>query len=352
MGGLYHGRILLHWCDTCHVPVLSEQCACGSPARPIPVTPPGDARPAFPDDISFVNTIFEEQFGITLIPEGAIALLNKVPDRDRMEEIIVGGAIVGAIRYDGEHNSWEALPRPGAVQIQRPTRRYMSVDDGAVETIRGGASLLAPGLVECEKSVRAGDEVILLTRSGECAGVGRSRVDASEAAEMTRGQVVKTRKNIISLYEPGFATWEDAVKANKEVLIKAEAATSLFIKNSIGQFEHLPVCVSYSGGKDSLASLLVVMNTYRKVPILYIDTGLEFPETDENVRAVTERYNLECITVNSSGEFWDAFDEQGPPAIDHRWCCRVAKLEPLRRLISQYFNDSYSIQVCPCCKQY
>ena len=99
MGGLYHGRILLHWCDSCHKTVLSDRCACTSRTRAVQVTPPGDARPAFPDDIEFVNRIYEEQFGMSIIPEGQIALLNKVPDNDRMEEIVVGGAIVGAIRY-------------------------------------------------------------------------------------------------------------------------------------------------------------------------------------------------------------------------------------------------------------
>lgn len=339
MGGLYHGRILLHWCDSCHTPVLAERCACGASTRAVPVTPPGDARPAFPDDIVFVNKIYEEQFGVSIIPEGQVALLNKVPDHDRMEEIIVGGAIIGAIRYLPAEGRWEALPRPDAALIATPKKRFIIIDEGALSSIREGRSLLAPGLISCDSSVREGDEVFMMTPSGVCAGVGRARVDAEEAGRMERGQVVKTRKNIPSAYTPGQATWDDVVKANADVLSKAEAASGKFIEDSIGPYEHLPMSVSYSGGKDSLATLLVVMNTYRKLPILYIDTGLEFPATEENVCDVQERYGLECVRIESIDDFWRDFEESGPPSRDNRWCCRTSKLEPLRQHIVKTYGE-------------
>ncbi|NLW75683.1 MAG: phosphoadenosine phosphosulfate reductase family protein [Methanomicrobiales archaeon] len=339
MGGLYHGRILLHWCDSCHTPVLAERCACGASTRAVPVTPPGDARPAFPDDIAFVNSIYEDQFGMSIIPEGQIALLNKVPDHDRMEEIIVGGAIIGAIRYLPAEGRWEALPRPDAALIATPKKRFIIIDEGALSSVREGRSLLAPGLISCDSSVREGDEVFMMTPSGICAGVGRARVDADEANRMERGQIVKTRKNIPSVYTPGQATWDDVIKANADVLLKAEAASGKFIADSIAPYEHLPKSVSYSGGKDSLATLLVVMNTYRKLPILYIDTGLEFPSTEQNVCDVQEQYGLECVRIESIEEFWQDFEESGPPARDNRWCCRTSKLEPLRQHIVNTYGE-------------
>ena len=339
MGGLYHGKILLHWCDSCHTPVLSDRCSCESRTRAVQVTPPGDARPAFPDDIEFVNRIYEEQFGMSIIPEGQIALLNKVPDNDRMEEIVVGGAIVGAIRYLPAKGYWEALPRPEAALIEKPKRRFIVIDDGAVMSVKDGRSLLAPGLVFCDPSVREGDEVFMMTRSGICAGVGRAKVDADIAGKMERGQVVKTRKNIPSTYVPGKATWDDAVRANADILAKAEKASGKFIADHIGPYEHLPMSVSYSGGKDSLATLLVVMNTYRKLPILYIDTGLEFPSTEENVRDVQRQYDLMCVRIESRDEFWRDFELSGPPARDNRWCCRTSKLEPLRRHIIESYGE-------------
>ncbi len=342
MGGLYHGKIILHWCDTCHTPVLGDRCSCGSQARPVPLTPPGDPRPAFPDDIAFINQLYEETFGMTLIPEGRLALLNKVPDKDRMEEIVLGGAVVGAIRYREDLHRWEALPRPEAAGIVKPTRRYIIIDDGAEGSIREGSSLLAPGLVHCEESVRTGDEVFMVTRSGSCAGVGRARVDAEEANRMERGQVVKTRKNLPSTCDPGPSTWDYAVRANRDPLDRAEAAVRQFIAEKIGPYEHLPMSVSYSGGKDSLATFLVVKNAYKQLPILFIDTGLEFPSTHENVNDIIATYGVDGITIQTGDEFWKEFEIRGPPAVDDRWCCKVAKLEPLRRYIEENIGEIVS----------
>jgi phosphoadenosine phosphosulfate reductase len=119
------------------------------------VTPPGDIRPAFPADIKLVNSTFTEHFGSPLIPPGHIALLNKVPDNDRMEEIIMGGCVVGAIRYISSEKRWEPLPRPEAALFLRPARRYVVVDEGAVPSVRDqGAGVLAPGLRRIDPSVR------------------------------------------------------------------------------------------------------------------------------------------------------------------------------------------------------
>ncbi len=342
MGSLYHGKIILHWCDNCHCPVLGERCSCGNPARSVPVTPPGDPRPAFPDDVAFINKLFMDTFGMEVIPDGQVALLNKVPDKDRMEEIVVGGAVIGSVRYRAATRDWEALPRPEAALIARPTKRFVVVDDGAVSSIRDGSSLLAPGFVSCEASMKVGDAVFMLDKSGDCIAVGRSRANADEAGIMTRGQIVKTRKNIPSVYIAGPATWDDVVEANKDPLDKAEAATGQFIAGYIGKYEHLFQSVSYSGGKDSLASFLVVKNTYKKLPILFIDTGLEFPSTYENVREVTEKYEVECININTHSKFWEEFEERGPPAVDDRWCCKTAKLEPLRSYIEENYGEILS----------
>jgi phosphoadenosine phosphosulfate reductase len=84
------------------------------------------------------------------------------------------------------------------------------------------------------------------------------------------------------------------------------------------------------------------MNTYKKTPILYIDTGLEFPSTEENVKEVTSRYDLECIRIESEGEFWQEYETAGPPAVDNRWCCKTAKLEPLRRFIEKNWGECVS----------
>jgi phosphoadenosine phosphosulfate reductase len=338
----YLGKILLRWCDSCHTPVMSGQCACGAFTREVPVTPPGDARPAFPYDISLVNRVFSEHFGASLIPEGHLALMNKVPDPDRMEEVIVGGGIAGSIRYIAEQRKWEPIPRPEAAGLIRPLKRYVVIADGAIASVRDeGASVLAPGLESIEGSVKAGDEVFILTREGECVGVGRAKVDAATAETMGRGPVVRTRRNIKSHIVPGKATWDDAVGANAVVLDKVEALGIGFIRD-VHERNQLPVNVSFSGGKDSLATLLLAMKALGRVPILFADTGLEFPETYECIEKTCEYYDLDIIRTSGEKEFWETLAREGPPAINYRWCCKTCKLDPVKRVIIERWGECLS----------
>lgn len=337
----YLGKIVLRWCDHCSVPVLGKRCACGAETREVPVTPPGDIRPAFQADIDHINSIFEEYFGLPLIPEGHIAVLNKIPDKDRMEEIVMGGAVVAALRYLPDEDRWEPLPRPEAASYLTPAKRYVVVDDGAIESIRSGSSVLAPGLVGIDDHVAEGDEVFILDREGACVGVGRARMDAATAREAARGAVTRTRKNRRFVCVPGEASWDDAVAANAEILARVEAEAIGFVKN-VAEKNPLPANVSYSGGKDSLATLLIVMKAIEGIPILFADTGLEFPETYANVDDVAGKYGLEVIRTGSGANFWEAFERLGPPAVDERWCCKVCKLQPVKDLIREQWGECLS----------
>ncbi len=338
----YPGKPLLRWCDHCHTPVLSGHCSCGASTRPVPVTPPGDARPAFPSDIAHVNRIYEEAYGAQLLPGHSLVLLNKVPDRDRMEEIVVGGAVIGSIRFIADEERWEPIPRPEAAALIRPERGFVIVDPGAVASIRNeGASVLAPGLLAIDPGVRKGDEVFILDPERTCAGVGRAKVSAAVAEGMARGAIIRTRKNVISRLVPGDATWADAVRANATVLDETEKASVRFVKDVADQYR-LPVNVSYSGGKDSLATLLVVLKALGRVPLLFADTGLEFPETSENVETVATRYDLPVVRASGEAAFWERFSREGPPAVDARWCCRVCKLTPVSETIHREWGRCVS----------
>jgi phosphoadenosine phosphosulfate reductase len=343
MGSSYLGKILLHWCDHCHAPVLAKICTCGTKTREVPVTPPGDARPAFPADLERINRIYEEHFGAPLIPEGHLALLNKVPDQDRMEEIVVGGGIAGIIRYFPQERRWEPVPRPEACTLFSPRKRYVIVDDDAIPFIRDQhMSVLAPGLVFIEDAVRAGDEVFILGRDRSCIGVGRAKVDAAAARQMKKGPVVRTRRNIKSVIVPGKSSWDIAVMANADVLATAELSSIRFVQEVAAQNPTLATNVSYSGGKDSLATLLVVMKAIGSVPMLFADTGMEFPETYANIETVSRQYGLDVIRTDGKTKFRDTFAHQGPPAVNARWCCRVCKLTPVANLIRNRWGECLS----------
>ena len=68
------------------------------------------------------------------------------------------------------------------------------------------------------------------------------------------------------------------------------------------------VYVSFSGGKDSTVLLDMVRKQFPKVPAVYIDTGLEYPEIKEFVRSFD---NVTVIRPEKS--FKRVLEEYGYP---------------------------------------
>lgn len=344
MTNIYLGKMVLHWCPECDLPVLEPICACGSPADKVKVTPPGDIRPAFQHDIDHINDIAALQFGSPLIPDGTIAIMNKVPSDDRMEEIIAGGVALANIRFDVESGKWELLPRmEGAARIFAKNdgyRNWVVIDESAVPYIQKGASTLAPGVIDADPGIVPGDEVVVLSPEGIPVSAGRAKMNGREMVEAIRGVAVKTRWSGIveDIGTTGNNSWEDAVAANLDIIKDFEANAHNFIRN-VSRSTNRPVSVSYSGGKDSLATLLLVMDCLDGFDVLFADTGLEFPETLENVKEVGRHYGLIFKTYYAGDVFWESVDIFGPPTVEARWCCKTCKLGPISLLIEENFPE-------------
>lgn len=345
----YLGKMLLHWCEACNVPVLGKRCGCGKSTKKVEVTPPGDIRPAFDYDIKRINSVSEKQFNSPLIPEGHLVVLNKAPYEDRMDEIIVDGEVLAALRFEIESCEWVLLPRlEGARRLfqgrdWKDLRKWVVIDQAVVPFIlEKGASVLAPGVLDADPEIRKEDEVIVLNPAGEVICCGRARMTGKEMCEEQRGAAVKPRwggEPRPQKVSAGGQSWEDAVKANEKVLDLMIETARAFIENVAGS-ANMKVSVSYSGGKDSLAVLQLVDDTLDDYEIMFADTGLEFPETLENIKKVAEYYGKELKTASAGDSFWDSINAFGPPTLDTRWCCKICKLGPITRLIDENYEGS------------
>jgi phosphoadenosine phosphosulfate reductase len=343
----YLGKMLLHWCEACNVPVLGKQCGCGKNTRKVEVTPPGDIRPAFDYDIKRINSVSQKQFNAPLIPDGHLVVLNKAPYEDRMDEIIVDGEVIASLRFEIESCEWVLLPRlEGARRIfqgkdRKDLKKWVVIEETVIPFIlKKGASVLAPGILEADPAIQKEDEVVVLNSAGEVICCGRARMTGREMCEEQRGNAVKPRWS----GEPkpqksrdGGQSWDDAVEANKQILNKMIENSHIFIKNVASSMD-MKVSVSYSGGKDSLAVLQLVDETLEDYEIMFADTGLEFPETLENVKKIAEYYGKK-VKISSAGEsFWESIGIFGPPTMDTRWCCKICKLGPITRLIDENYE--------------
>ena len=339
------GKMKLRWCDNCNLPLIGKKCSiCGSQGRQVRMTPPGDVRPAFEYDLRMIREITDRQFGKgtgeLLLPEDKLALLNRTPAEDRMDEIILDGYVIGALRYDVLSSKFAVSLRvEGAVRIlPKLERSWVVVDEGAVAPILGSANALAVGINGIADGIEKGDEVLVLSPGEELIAVGRAMMSSDEMRKADRGVGVKVRTRLKERPEilSGGQTWEDALNANKDALERNISNSVSFLKRTSEKYK-LPVIVSYSGGKDSLASLLLALDAGMRPEIMFLNTGIELPETVENARKTAMKYGLELHVVDAKDAFWKGLEVFGPPAKDYRWCCKACKLGPTTLFIKENF---------------
>ena len=342
------GKNHLRWCDDCNLPVLESMTCpiCGKDSREVEITPPGDVRPAFQHDIDLIRKLADEQYGegsgIALLPEGHPVLLNKAPSLDRMDEIIIDGSTVATIRYD-LGKGWRLINRMQSAMRIAPvmTKGYVICDDSAVPFVQDSKNLMAPGVIDAHKDIKIGDEVIVITKDRKAIATGAAKMEPQVMIDSERGLAVKTKwvkpepfRNPDKKY-----TWDEVVEANREVIEKRRDEAVDFINKNIAK-HNVPAIVSFSGGKDSLATLLLTLDAGHKLPVLFVNTGLEFDETVEHVRDVTSRHGLKLIEETAPTDaFFGNLVHFGPPAKDFRWCCKTNKLGPTVGAIMKNFPD-------------
>ena len=124
--------------------------------------------------------------------------------------------------------------------------------------------------------------------------------------------------------------------------------------------------VSFSGGKDSTAMLLRMIEEKMPVDIiLYCDTGLEFPEMDDHIKKVEEYIGRPIVRLKSEKDFiyWlkdysyvlesdkvpghnpgDIVIGKGWPTRKIRWCTRILKTDVINAYLRNLRKDYDLIQ--------
>ena len=323
---------------------------CGNDTRKVPITPPGDVRPAFPADrkriIDSIADEYDMQTALELLPPQKIVLLNAVPDIDCCEEIILDGQIIGLHRYRIDALSWEFIPKiEGARRLVQLTRaKQVVIEDSAVEFIVRGANLLRPGIKNADTSIRIGDYVIGITEQGKAILVGVATMTGAEMETRERGMAVKKRYKAQPLEPKSLAsgqTMEQVLEANAPLLKRIEEEAISFIQQTAEKVK-LPIVVAFSGGKDSLAVLLLAKKALGKesFAVMFVNTGIEFPETVENVYSTTAKLGVNdrlLVKEVSKDQFFQVLQLYGLVARDYRVCCKSVKLGPTTQLIEEHF---------------
>ncbi|MEM2943482.1 MAG: phosphoadenosine phosphosulfate reductase family protein [Methanomassiliicoccales archaeon] len=339
-----HGKITFKWCRNCATLILGEKCSvCGNTGRTFSVTMPGDLRPCLDEGNLIIKRLFEKHFDIPNPFNGLQILLNKIPGIDRADEIIVDGWLIGTISFDPIIDDFRLelkvdgaralvdVAKSGIIEI-RPPGGHMkgkTISGKFVERVHGKFDVNDPVIVV------AGDYI--------CAGIARASsnriFDAEKGVgirDVGKGRVVFSKKK---------TCWSKFIQANIDHFKYLESKAVSDVKSYLRNNSNIPVTLSFSGGKDSLACYEIMRRTSIDFSLLFVNTGLEFPETVKYVRCFAEKCGLKLLVADAKDEFWKNVDFFGPPAKDFRWCCKVCKLAPLTSLIESHFpNGTITIE--------
>lgn len=102
--------------------------------------------------------------------------------------------------------------------------------------------------------------------------------------------------------------------------------------------------ISCSWGKDSVTLVHLVHRIDTSVPIVYNDTGVDFPETKEYMDMMKERYNLTVyIAKSEEWTFWKIAEKYGYPdrtrQVAEPKCCYFLKTKPTLQFMRNYGVD-------------
>lgn len=338
MANAAHGKEYLRWCDSCGTLLLGESCSvCGSQGREFRINSPGDIRPCMGDSIDVVLGLFREFFGTDEPLRGMSMFLNKIPGEDRADEIIACGAVIAVLRYD-------LRKRRMVIDLRQPgADMFAAVASNRVVTFAGMSGHLkgkvVPGanVTGVTGEFQKGDPLIL--RKGGKVGPGVALEDSRDLKDAERAVKIRDLNPPSDPPASPCAGLKEFVECNSGHMKRIQRIAVREIRKFLdeGNRGKLPITVSFSGGKDSLAAFALAEEAAGKVELINIDTGLEFPETLDYVRRFASVRGIKVHQARGDSGFKDNVDTFGPPAKDFRWCCKVCKLGPVTDIIDSDF---------------
>jgi phosphoadenosine phosphosulfate reductase len=314
--------------------LIGRTCGrCGHNGGSVELSPPGDVRLALEGTKRRLRYLFLREFGAQqLIPD--IVILNKSSGEDRADEVIIDGRRIALLTYDLEKKDHALTLRiDGARMLSRAHPKKLIALKKAEGHMKG--KYLPPDAIELfDRSIRKGDEVIV--QMGKFIGCGSAKVDANKLRASDKGVKVRDFTQAGPL-APGRKAWpRDVLKANLPHIAAKKAKAEHELRRVLTE-RNLPLTVSFSGGKDSLVVLDLVSSITKDFTTVFIDTGLEHPQTRDYVNETAKNRGLRLLIAQAGDAFDDNFPSFGPPAKDFRWCCKVCKLAPASKIIEEKF---------------
>ncbi|HDM23357.1 phosphoadenosine phosphosulfate reductase [archaeon] len=129
---------------------------------------------------------------------------------------------------------------------------------------------------------------------------------------------------------------------NRKVLRLHENIAINFLKQFKRKYDKF--IVPWSGGKDSTACLLLALKTFgkEKVTPIYVDTGVDFPQSPEYIEKISGRLGIKFEKVYAPVK--ESLKEKGFPTHENRWCT-VLKVEALYAKVREITEEDEQVLI-------
>jgi 3'-phosphoadenosine 5'-phosphosulfate sulfotransferase (PAPS reductase)/FAD synthetase len=299
-----------------------------------------------------------------VIPEDAWLILTD--NTDLAYNVLVGGRIIGDLVFDAD--KWSLRESSRATDAPKYFPPEIVVDESVKDYVLSLGRIRGPWVYP-SRPVSEGEYVVF-----KCGSIyGLAQCTASIAPKVPPPSSYALR--IVSTIRAGWIPHRmqspasrlitepfrlsrlnakfrhrigTAISANLKTLTELESKALKRIDEAVKSYPGRPLAVSFSGGKDSalvtelLRQYALKMAPGRKMSAFFADTSIEFPETYQYTRAffTDSRYSMfELVMERPEKDFYEMWEEFGPPSRYARWCCGTQKLGPINAILKRFGTD-------------
>ncbi|ABR54884.1 phosphoadenosine phosphosulfate reductase [Methanococcus vannielii SB] len=254
-----------------------------------------------------------------------VILLEKLSGLDYRKRVYIGNDQIGTLEFDLHDLEWKFVPSPYFYTIAEPkiALKYTK------KRLKG--KYIKEELLENPEEYNAllkNDFEYVGITIGDFLGVGVRKDDRIKLKDLSRKKELEIEKM------PEF------LEKNKERMNEMVENSINILEETIEKYKKkgYVINVSFSGGKDSSVCTLLSKEVMPEMDVVFIDTGLEYPETIQYVKDFSKKYDIEIDTVDGDN-FWDNLEKEGIPTKDNRWCNSACKLMPLKRYLKKKYGN-------------
>lgn len=279
-----------------------------------------DTKFASKYEIDILNKLTNKNFNYD-----DLILLEKLAGDDYRKRVYLDeNTQIGTIEFDLLDLEWKFTPSPYYYYLENPklklvpTKRRLKGKYLKEEYIEN---------IEEYNNIVENTDYFVGIDMGKFLGVGIKRDNRIKVKDLQKKNDEIRIKKITNYLQDNKERINKLVQHSKDILV--EYIQKYENKNYV-------INVSFSGGKDSAVSTLLATEIMEDMDVLFIDTGLEYPETNQYVKDFAKKYDLNLHTIDGDN-FWDEVDEEGIPTKEDRWCNSTCKLIPLE----EFFEENY-----------